>query len=156
MRRTPTKSRPARPCAVLTSHFPPVCSADSEVHLRCAGLARVPEGDWLCDVCTNKSKSKKRLRIVPKVISYSSDACYKGWWLQEEIDSNDYLFWGSGDHATPADVQLGRWRKYDQLRRGVRVVAGPGDGCTLRVNDEPPVVFERTSEMHHRLSLIHI
>ena len=95
------------------------------------------------------SKSKKRPRIVPKVISYSSDACYKGWWLQEEVDSNDYLFWGSGDHATPADVPRGKWRKYDQLRRGVRVVAGPGAGCTLRVNDEPPVVFERTSEMHH-------
>ena len=100
-------------------------------------------------LCTKKSKSKKRPRIVPKVISYSSDACYKGWWLQEEIDSNDYLFWGSGDHATPADVPRGKWRKYDQLRRGVRVVAGPGAGCTLRVNDEPPVVFERTSEMHH-------
>ena len=124
-------------------------SCNSEVHLRCAGLARVPEGNWLCSVCAKKSKSKKRLRIVPKVISYSSDACYEGWWVQEEIGSNDYLFWGSGDHATPADVQLGRWRKYDQLRRGVRVVAGPGTGCTLRVNDEPPVVFERTSEMHH-------
>ena len=24
---------------------------DGEVHLRCAGLERVPEGDWLCAAC---------------------------------------------------------------------------------------------------------
>ena len=72
-------------------------------------------------VCAKKSKSKKRPRIKPLVISFTSadqgDACHEGWWVQEEIGSEKYLFWGSGDHATPADVPRGRWRKYDQLRR---------------------------------------
>ena len=32
---------------------------DGEVHLRCAGLARVPEGDWLCAACAPETSEEE-------------------------------------------------------------------------------------------------